>query len=282
MLFPDREIPWIDIVGSWMSLKRLYYDYESEKIYQWNPFLDVVIKLIVNTSQGVLEWDLWELTHITGWVKLAIEHLVCYDGISLRKLMLSNLRHALTQKWTGKVSIKNSKTDIPSFAKDFTDAGLKATWFSFIDPLLKSWKRALWNLWHFWNMSQTEPFSARLLSPDGLDLWSLAAVYHKWNKYTEQWDEWKFDSSLVSSLFWKPVIRSTSEIHIPHNENNEQFAIRLNAPVFWLNRDHARDTIISAVSTIHLISPDCNIRLATCASQMNLGRWKYETLIRWT
>lgn len=272
-----QQVEGLDIKEIKTSLKVPRVEIEGEFVPVWWTVLDIVTKLTTQDIPDIQDWVLqWERDSIV----LDIEHIICVDGLSLRKMDLEDLRNTFTLRGSGKLSVKTQTSDIPSLAADFTDLGLKATWLSFLQPAYKIWKRFIWKSQVFWNMSHTSPFWANL-HIGWQRVGKFSSITHKWNKYSLQWDEGKFQSK--NEIFdGRPVLRSTSELRIADTQWS-QLAARLNVPVFGLSRDHARDVVITTESVVQAVNRFWNkVMVALGHSELNLWKISYHTLMEWS
>lgn len=272
MFHSHTEIPWLEISDISSSIK-------VPEVQIWDGFLpiggailDIVTKLSTQGNDRTL-------TPYTDKFSLEVEHIVSFDGLSLRKMDLWTLRNAFTLKSAGKLSVKNKQTDMPDLAKDFSEVGLEVLGLPIVQPLYKIWKRLLGKTNLLWNMSYTSPFGANLQIGDN-PIWELSTITHKWNKYILQGDEEKFDTD-IHRLDGKPVLRNTSHLQIGDTQW-KQLAARINIPIFGLSRDHARDVIISIESVIKEASnTHKKILVGTGISSINLWPVKYRTVLQW-
>jgi len=239
----------LNIVESRSSVKVWWYDVDGLFLANTWPILDTVIK--INTKGGLWIIEDGILSRERDRIKFEVMQLIVSDGLSLGQLDLDKVRNSFTLKWAGKISVKTRKTDLPDFASDFTDLWLEAIGLPVIKTIISIVKRIASKTPFTWNMTHSSPFGARLKQWDN-DVWNLTHVIHKWRKYIAQWDEKKFQDFDIVDYVWKPVLRSSSELSIS-DIWDQQLAARLNIPLFWLSRDHARDTSFKVFTIVSLI-----------------------------
>lgn len=268
------NVEWLDIVDIAVSLKVPTISIDGIDIQMWDIVLDIVTKFKTSESLDEIHWI---TTQTCKQIRLEVEHIVVSDGISLRKLDLQNLRNSFTLKWSWKMSVKNTQSSMPQLASDFTDLWLEAVGLPVIKTIYKIWKDLLNKTSLTWNMSHTVPFWANLTLGWEI-IWRFKTVTHKWDSYSQQGDEDKF-------VIWedvysnKPVIRTSSELSL-WDTNWQQIAARQNIPISRLNRDHARDVVITVESIVNTVDLTWKrFKIATKLSKINIWPIQYVKLL---
>ncbi len=231
----------------------------------------IVDGLSVPLSGPILDIPV-KIENIVGNVKVLIETLLVFDGISLRRLDIRDTRNMLTITGLGKVSMQGKTNTLSSVGWDARDIALDVWWAWFLKPamrILKFWAKKLGFLW---NADEQSQFYWELFH-QWKKLWTSDFSIKKWHKYKQQGDEIHFLPSLEGCV-WKCVLRINILLELSEMEW-KRVVSRTNVPIFWLSRDHARDVMITTITRVSL---DTSTIIGDFTTYLNLWPIKYKKL----
>lgn len=245
------------MISSWLSIKVPEIVGNDFSISIGWPILDIPVKL-----EG-----------ITWGIKMRVQSLIIFDGISLRKLRVADARNMLTITWIWKVSIQGKENIVSVLWWDARDAALDVWGIWFIKPA--------YNMLRFWakklgigsNADETSQFIANLSqnnNQQGKSHFSIA----KWNKYKLQWDESDFAVSSEETQ-WKCILRINTILELK-NVEGKRVVSRTNIPLFWLSRDHARSSSIRVLTNVFSYYDKHEEKFD---SHLDLGSIRYRTIV---
>lgn len=245
------------MISSWLSIKIPEITGSDFSFPISWPILDIPIKI------EAVSWD----------VKLRVESLLVFDGISLRKLQIADARNMLTITWIWKVSIQGKEDIISVLWSEARDAALDVWGIWFMKPV--------YNMLRFWakklgigsNADEISQFIATLSQKRekvGKSHFSIA----KWSKYIPQWDESSFWIS-GGEVQWSCILRVNTLLELKDVEAR-RIVSRTNIPLFWLSRDHARPVSIRALTNVFSHHDGQEEKFD---SHLELGPIQYRTLI---
>lgn len=204
------------------------------KIPLWSPFLDVVNKI--------------DILDVQEKVRFKIMTLIISDGLSFRKLDLSEIRNYLTQRNSWKVSIKSKANTAMNLWTNVIDISTSVAWVPFLKPAYKFAEIIIKNLRKNYP-NQKMVFDANL-SHAWKQIWNIKTHTQKWNSVKDK-PKW-FDEEGIDWIIWKPVLLLDSDIWL-NQDFSSKLHFRYNIPIWDLSRDHAKNIRFVVISKVMVI-----------------------------
>jgi len=252
----EREV---QIQAAWLRLKMPYLRIDDQDISIGGPILDHVIKL--------------DIPELSAWVKLWVESLISFDGISLRKLDLWGVRNFVTFRWTGKVSLKARSSTAQKVSAEAIDLILKTTGSSFLQPLYRLARLTRSKV------MKNAPVDSRVFKWDMniKDKWPVWNIWVKISKFHSlQHVPPEFQD--VQDIQGFPAVHISTEVNLA-GENVGTMHLRNNIPLFGLSRDHAKDVIITTHTSVsRILGNSIEMPLFDWSSQLHVGKFIYHTV----